>query len=185
MPNKHHPPHHPTPPPRALMRLSATHSPLPFPIPFPPLFPFPFSPLLISLFRSPLPSFLRNSIFLFSSFLLLLPLPRAPSFPDYRSRGFSRGSPPSLPLTRACAFIILYYCPSSPLHPAPVLSPPFSPSAPPIPSPGSPVLPFLCPKATFFASFFKKPPQIFGGMEKSAYLCTRKRERDTPASQGL
>ena len=142
---------------------------------------FPFSPLLISLFRSPLSSFLRNSIFLFSSFLLLL-LPLSPSYPDYRFRGFSRGSPLSHARVRIHYFILL------PFFPAPSrvgIIPPFSPSAPPISSPRCPYLPFLCPKATFFASFFKKPPQIFGGMEKSAYLCTRKRERDTPAVQGL
>ena len=138
------------------------------------------------------PSSFPFSLFPIFFFFLPFSLPRGSPLslsralvhpPDYRSRGFSRG--PSLPLTRACAFIILYYCPSSPLLPAPVLSPPFSPSAPPIPSPRCPNWSFLCPKATFFASFFKKPLQIFGGMEKSAYLCTRKRERDTPAVQGL
>ena len=137
---------------------------------------FPFFSYLFS----PKSNFSLSPLFPFSLFFSLACLHIPITVPAVSPAG-----PPSLPLTRACAFIILYYCPSSPLLPAPVLSPPFSPSAPSFPSPGSPYLPFYSPKATFFASFFKKPPQIFGGMEKSAYLCTRKRERDTPASQGL
>ena len=68
MPNKHHPPHHPTPPPRALMRLSATHSPLPFPpsharvrIHYSILLPFFPAPsragIIPSFFRPPRPQF--------------------------------------------------------------------------------------------------------------------------------
>ena len=169
----------------------------PFPSPSFPfslsLFPFfPFSPspfLSFPLFSSshfffPFSSFLFSPKFNFS--LLLFSSSSSPSLAFISRLPFPRFlprvSPLSLTRARIHYFILL------PFFPAPSrvgIIPPFSPSAPPISSPRCPYLPFLCPKATFFACFFKKPPQIFGGMEKSAYLCTRKRERDTPAVQGL
>ena len=170
MPNKHRPPHHPTPPPRALMRLSATHSPLPFPIPLPPLFSiflfsFPFSIFPSPFFPSLLFSFLF-SVLLFPLFseIQFFPFSSFPFFPFFSlSRAFISRLPfprflprVPLPLTRACAFIILYYCPSSPFHPAPVLSPPFFALRAPNSRPSQPLFAFLQPESNFFRMFFQK-----------------------------
>ena len=58
----------------------------------------------------------------------------------------------------------------------------FSPFSCPIPFPSAP-LSVVFP--TFLPLFEKKVRETFGGMEKSPYLCTRKREEYTPAAQGL
>ena len=158
MPNKHHPPHHPTPPPRALMRLSATHSPLPFPIPFPPLFSislssilFPFSSFLFSVLLFPLSSeiqFFSSPLFFFFS-LSRLHIP-------ITVPAVSPAGPPSLPRTRACAFIILYYSPSSLLLPARGIIPSFFALRAPNFLPWQPEFAFLQPESNFFRMFFQK-----------------------------
>ena len=58
-----------------------------------------------------------------------------------------------------------------PRHPAP-----FFPPFPPFPPQTHPFPPFFAPKA-------KKLAEKFGGMEKSPYLCTRKREGEPPAKR--
>ena len=83
---------------------------------------------------------------------------------------------------RTRCFSIGQHAPASHQPPLPCLPyPRFSPSS------ASPDVQF-CPKRrskhTFFAVFCKKVAETFGGMEKSPYLCSRKREREAPAMQG-
>lgn len=81
-------------------------------------------------------------------------LPRGSSFPP-RVPSFPAG-PPSLPLTRACAFIILYYCPSSPPPPSPAFSPPFFALRAPKSLPWQPYFAVFMPESNFFRKFFQK-----------------------------
>ena len=130
---------------------------LSFPFSLFPLFPFPLSlfssfllfSFLFSVLLFPLFSeiqFFSSPLFFFFFSLSRLHIPI--TVPAVSPAG-------PLSLTRACAFIILYYCPSSPLHPASVLSLLFRPPRPQFPPLVALICRFYARKQLFSQVFLK------------------------------
>ena len=115
------------------------------------LFSFLFSFLLfplfseIQFFSSPLFFFFFSSLSSLSRLHIPITVPAV-----------SPAGPPSLPLTRACAFIILYYCPSFPAPSRAGIIPSFFALRAPNSLPWQPYFAVFMPESNFFRMFFQK-----------------------------